>query len=38
MVIEINATGGKQIFKTYYSSQIKVTLVEVYGELKVMNK
>lgn len=34
MVIELNAEG-KQIFKTYYSSQLKVTFVENYGELKV---
>jgi hypothetical protein len=34
MVIEINGQG-KQIFKSYYSTQLKVTLIEAYGELKV---
>lgn len=34
MVIEINGEN-KQIFKTYYSTQIKVQMNEAYGELKV---
>lgn len=34
MVIEFNGEG-KQIFKTYYSTQIKVIVQEAYGELKV---
>ena len=37
MVIEING-AGKQIFHTYYATQIKVQLVEAYGELKVTEK
>ncbi len=34
MVVEINGEG-KQLFKTYYSSSLKLTLMEAYGELKV---
>eukprot|EP00347_Sterkiella_histriomuscorum_P022623 403337784 len=34
MVIEFNGEG-MQIFKTYYSTQIKVVIQEAYGELKV---
>lgn len=37
MVIEINGEN-KQIFKTYYSTQIKVIINENYGELKVTDK
>jgi hypothetical protein len=37
MVIEING-GGKQIFKTYYSSQLKVIVNENFGELKVTDE
>jgi hypothetical protein len=37
MVIEVTGEG-KQLFKTYYASQIKVQLVEAYGELKVTDK
>ena len=37
MVIEINGEG-KQLFKTYYSSQLKVNIIEAYGELKVTNQ
>jgi hypothetical protein len=37
MVVEINGEG-KQIFKTYYSSTLKVTLIEQFGELKVTDK
>lgn len=36
MVIEING-GGKQEFKTYYSSQLKVNILESFGELKVVH-
>ena len=36
-MIEINA-GGKQIFKTYYETSMKVTINETYGELKVTDK
>jgi len=34
MVIEVNA-DGKQLFQSYYASQLKVHLTEAYGELKV---
>ena len=34
MVIEVNG-GGKQLFRNYYATQIKVILTEAYGELKV---
>mmetsp|Transcript_39520 Transcript_39520/g.37991 ORF Transcript_39520/g.37991 Transcript_39520/m.37991 type:complete len:83 (-) Transcript_39520:227-475(-) len=34
MVVEING-GGRQLFKTYYSSQLKAQIVESYGEVKV---
>ncbi|CDW90653.1 UNKNOWN [Stylonychia lemnae] len=34
MVIEISGEG-KQIFRTYYPTQIKVNILESYGELKV---
>lgn len=34
MVIEFNGEGI-QTFKTYYSTQIKVNIIESYGELKV---
>ncbi len=37
MVIEING-DEKQIFKTYYSTQIQVTILDTYGELKVTDK
>ena len=37
MVIEVTGEG-KQIFKTYYATQIKVQLTEAYGELKVTEK
>jgi len=37
MVIEVNG-DGKQVFKTYYSAQIQVTLIEAYGELKVTDQ
>ena len=37
MVIEINGEN-KQIFKTYYSTNIKVNLIENYGELKVTDQ
>lgn len=37
MVIEINGEN-KQIFKTYYSTQIKVQMNEAYGELKVTDQ
>ena len=37
MVIEVTGEG-KQLFRTYYSTQIKVTLTEAYGELKVTEK
>ena len=37
MVIEVTGEG-KQIFKTYYATQIKVVLTETYGELKVTSK
>lgn len=37
MVIEVSGEG-KQLFKTYYATQIKVQLVEAYGELKVTDK
>lgn len=37
MVIEVTGEG-KQIFKTYYATQIKVVLTEAYGELKVTEK
>jgi len=37
MVIEINGEG-KQHFKSFYSSQLKVTIVEAFGELKVTNQ
>ena len=37
MVIEITGEG-KQLFRTYYATQIKVALVEAYGELKVTDK
>ena len=34
MVIEVTG-GGKQLFRNYYATQIKVILTEAYGELKV---
>jgi hypothetical protein len=34
MVIEVTG-AGKQLFRNYYATQIKVTLTEAYGELKV---
>jgi len=37
MVIEVTGEG-KQLFRTYYATQIKVTLTEAYGELKVTEK
>ena len=37
MVIEVTGEG-KQLFRTYYATQIKVALVEAYGELKVTDK
>jgi len=37
MVIEING-DEKQVFKTYYSTQINVSILESYGELKVTDK
>ena len=37
MVIEVTGEG-KQVFKTYYSTQLQVALVEAYGELKVTDK
>ena len=37
MVVEING-DGKQIFNTYYSTQIQVNLSEAYGELKVTDQ
>ena len=37
MVIEINGEG-KQLFRTYYATQIKVLLTEAFGELKVTEK
>lgn len=37
MVIEVNGEG-KQIFKTYYSTTIKATIIENFGELKVTNQ
>jgi len=37
MVIEIEG-GGKQIFKTYYSTNFSLKILEQYGELKVTNK
>ncbi|TNV74380.1 hypothetical protein FGO68_gene14226 [Halteria grandinella] len=37
MVIEIGGEG-KQLFKTYYATQIKVVMTEAYGELKVLEK
>lgn len=37
MVIEVTGEG-KQIFRTYYATQIKVQLTEAYGELKVTDK
>ena len=36
MVIEVIG-GGKQEFRTFYSNKIKVQVLEVYGELKVMH-
>jgi hypothetical protein len=37
MVIEVNGEG-KQLFRTYYATQIKVQLTEAFGELKVTEK
>eukprot|EP00347_Sterkiella_histriomuscorum_P016748 403352004 len=37
MVIEINGEG-KQVFKTYYPTQIKVNILAEYGELKVTDR
>lgn len=37
MVIEVNGEG-KQLFRTYYATQIKVVLTEAFGELKVTEK
>ena len=37
MVIEVNGEG-KQLFRTYYATQIKVLLTEAFGELKVTEK
>ena len=37
MVIEVTGEG-KQLFFTYYATQIKVQLTEAYGELKVTEK
>lgn len=37
MVIEITGEG-KQLFRTHYATQIKVALVEAFGELKVTDK
>lgn len=36
LVIEING-DGKQEFKTFYSSDLKIQINEVFGELKVMH-
>jgi hypothetical protein len=38
MVLEVSASGSKQLFRTYYASQLHVTLTEAYGELKVTEK
>mmetsp|Transcript_20692 Transcript_20692/g.19713 ORF Transcript_20692/g.19713 Transcript_20692/m.19713 type:complete len:436 (-) Transcript_20692:159-1466(-) len=37
MVIEVNGEG-KQLLKSYYSSQLKVVLIESFGELKVCDQ
>ncbi len=37
MVIECNGEG-KQIFVSYYASQLKVQIIEAFGELKVQDK
>ena len=37
MVIEVNA-DGKQLFRSYYASQLKVHLTEAFGELKVTDQ
>ena len=37
MVIEINGEG-KQLFRSYYATQIKVNITEAFGELKVTEK
>eukprot|EP00352_Strombidinopsis_acuminata_P000577 CAMPEP_0176341388 /NCGR_PEP_ID=MMETSP0126-20121128/2339_1 /TAXON_ID=141414 ORGANISM="Strombidinopsis acuminatum, Strain SPMC142" /NCGR_SAMPLE_ID=MMETSP0126 /ASSEMBLY_ACC=CAM_ASM_000229 /LENGTH=144 /DNA_ID=CAMNT_0017686177 /DNA_START=3188 /DNA_END=3622 /DNA_ORIENTATION=- len=37
MVIEINGEG-KQKFKSFYSCELKVNIIEAFGELKVTNK
>ncbi len=36
LVIEING-DGKQEFKTFYSSALKIQINEAFGELKVMH-
>jgi len=37
MVVEVNG-GGKQVFKTHYSTSVKVQVIESYGQLKVTDK
>jgi hypothetical protein len=37
MVIEVTGEG-KQLFRTYYATQIKVLMTEAFGELKVCEK
>jgi hypothetical protein len=37
IVIEI-VGAGKQIFKSYYSTDLKVNIMETYGELKVCDQ
>ena len=37
MLIEISGYG-KQEFRTFYSNQLKVTVLEAYGELKVTHE
>ncbi len=36
MVIEVNGEG-KQEFKTFYSTDLKIQINEAFGELKVMH-